>query len=110
MVKVKRKEESVKEKSLQKEKALNMALSHIQKEFGQGAIMKLGQDFRLDVSSIPTGSLSLDLALGIGGVPKGRIIEIFGPESSGKTAYPNRSQSAGDRRRHFRNDCSPGHG
>jgi len=68
-----------------KNKALSMALSHIEKEFGQGAIMKLGQDYKIDVSAIPTGSLSLDLALGIGGVPRGRVIEIFGPEASGKT-------------------------
>ena len=68
------------------EKALDLALSQIEKQFGKGAIMRLGNDEPLpDVSSIPTGSLSLDIALGVGGVPRGRVIEIFGPESSGKT-------------------------
>ena len=69
----------------EKEKALNNAISLIEKDFGKGAIMKLGQTVMEDVPAIPTGSLSLDIALGIGGIPKGRIIEIFGPESSGKT-------------------------
>lgn len=68
-----------------KQKALATALSQIEKQFGKGAVMKLGQQSALNVEAIPTGSLSLDLALGIGGVPRGRIIEIFGPESSGKT-------------------------
>ena len=69
----------------EKEKALNNAISLIEKDFGKGAIMKLGQTVMEDVPAISTGSLSLDIALGIGGIPKGRIIEIFGPESSGKT-------------------------
>ena len=68
-----------------KQKALETALSQIEKQFGKGAVMKLGQNSVLNVEAIPTGSLSLDIALGIGGVPRGRIIEIFGPESSGKT-------------------------
>lgn len=68
-----------------KAKALETALSQIKKQFGEGAVMRLGQDSILNVESIPTGSLSLDLALGIGGLPRGRIIEIYGPESSGKT-------------------------
>ena len=68
-----------------KEKALETALSQIEKQFGKGAIMRLGQTSSLNVEAIPTGSIALDAALGIGGVPKGRIIEIFGPESSGKT-------------------------
>ncbi len=68
-----------------KQKALETALGQIEKQFGKGAVMKLGQNSTLNVESISTGSLSLDLALGIGGVPKGRIIEVFGPESSGKT-------------------------
>ena len=68
-----------------KEKALETALSQIEKQFGKGAIMRLGQTSPLNVEAIPTGSIALDAALGIGGVPKGRIIEIFGPESSGKT-------------------------
>lgn len=69
----------------EKQKALETALGQIEKQFGKGAVMKLGQNSTLNVESISTGSLSLDLALGIGGVPKGRIIEIYGPESSGKT-------------------------
>ncbi len=70
---------------MEKEKALQAALSQIEKSFGKGSIMKLGQKQALDIDSISTGSLGLDIALGIGGLPKGRIIEIFGPESSGKT-------------------------
>ncbi len=68
-----------------KKKALATSISGIEKKFGKGAIMKLGANTQMKVSAIPTGSLTLDLALGIGGVPRGRIVEIFGPESSGKT-------------------------
>ena len=68
-----------------RQKALETALLQIEKDFGKGAVMKLGQNYGMNVEAIPTGSLSLDLALGIGGVPKGRIVEIYGPESSGKT-------------------------
>ena len=68
-----------------RKKALETALGQIEKQFGKGAVMKLGQDSTLNVEAISTGSLSLDIALGIGGVPRGRIIEIYGPESSGKT-------------------------
>jgi len=68
-----------------KNKALDTALAQIKKQFGEGAVMRLSQNSILNVESIPTGSLSLDLALGIGGLPRGRIIEIYGPESSGKT-------------------------
>ncbi len=68
-----------------KSKAIDIAVAQIEKQFGKGSIMKLGSKERVDVEVIPTGALSLDLALGIGGVPKGRIIEIYGPESSGKT-------------------------
>lgn len=70
---------------LEKKKALEMALGQIEKQFGKGAVMKLGENAHMNVEFIPTGSLSLDIALGIGGVPRGRIVEIFGPESSGKT-------------------------
>ena len=68
-----------------KKKALETVLAQIEKNYGKGAIMRLGEDIPVNVEAVPTGSLSLDLALGVGGVPKGRIIEIYGPESSGKT-------------------------
>jgi len=68
-----------------KHKALEAALGAIEKQFGSGAIMRMGQSKHLNVESIPTGSIGLDMALGVGGVPRGRIVEIFGPESSGKT-------------------------
>ena len=69
----------------EKKKALESALGQIEKQFGKGSVMKLGDFSAMNVEAIPTGALSLDVALGIGGIPKGRIIEIFGPESSGKT-------------------------
>ena len=69
----------------EKNKALAAAISQIDENFGKGSVMKLGQKAALDIESISTGSLSLDLALGIGGLPKGRVVEIYGPESSGKT-------------------------
>ncbi len=69
----------------EREKSLELAMSQIDRQFGKGAIMRLGADDIRKIDSIPTGALSLDLALGIGGVPRGRIVEIFGPESSGKT-------------------------
>lgn len=70
---------------MEKEKALELAIAQIEKQFGKGSIMKLGENAKMNVESIPTGALPLDIATGIGGVPKGRIIEIYGPESSGKT-------------------------
>ncbi len=70
---------------MEKEKALETAIQQIEKQFGAGSVMRLGDKRDMDVSYIPTGSLTLDLALGIGGVPRGRIVEIYGPESSGKT-------------------------
>ena len=76
-----KKQKELKEKS----KSLEAAISQIDQNFGKGSVMRLGQQQALDVEAISTGSLSLDLALGIGGLPKGRIIEIYGPESSGKT-------------------------
>jgi recombination protein RecA len=70
----------------ERSKALDVAVSQIEKQFGKGSIMRLGTKGAIaPVDSIPTGSISLDFALGIGGVPRGRVIEIFGPESSGKT-------------------------
>ena len=68
-----------------KKKALEAALGQIEKQFGKGSVMKLGDVSAMNIEAIPTGALSLDVALGIGGIPKGRIIEVFGPESSGKT-------------------------
>ena len=65
--------------------AIETVMNQIEKQYGKGSIVKLGSNKTLDIESIPTGSLALDIALGIGGVPKGRIIEIYGPESSGKT-------------------------
>ena len=84
----KKKDVKQEEKSLQyseRQKALELALSQIEKQFGKGSIMKLGSEIKVDVPAISTGALSLDLALGVGGMPRGRVIEIFGPESSGKT-------------------------
>ena len=69
----------------ERKKALDVALSQIEKQFGKGSVMRLGDYKAMEIESIPTGSLSLDIALGIGGLPRGRIIEIYGPESSGKT-------------------------
>ena len=69
----------------EKRKALDAAMGQIEKQFGKGSVMKLGEYKAMEVEAIPTGSLTLDVALGIGGIPKGRIIEIYGPESSGKT-------------------------
>ncbi len=69
----------------EKRKALEVAMNQIEKQFGKGSVMKLGEFKAMEVEAIPTGALSLDIALGIGGVPRGRIVEVFGPESSGKT-------------------------
>jgi recombination protein RecA len=71
--------------SMDRKKALDAALSQIERAFGKGSIMKLGANTAIEIEAIPTGSLGLDIALGIGGLPRGRVIEIFGPESSGKT-------------------------
>ena len=71
---------------IDKMKALDAAIAHIEKQYGKGSVMKLGDNAaKMDVETVPTGALSLDLALGLGGIPKGRIVEIYGPESSGKT-------------------------
>ena len=69
----------------EKSNALNLAIEKLEKTYGQGTIMKLSDENIVKIPSIPTGSLSLDIALGIGGLPKGRVVEIYGPESSGKT-------------------------
>tara|TARA_B100001964_G_C13918137_1_gene458963 strand:+ start:395 stop:676 length:282 start_codon:yes stop_codon:yes gene_type:complete len=68
-------------------KALDATVSLIEKNYGKGSIMKLGSNAKIDIESISTGSLGLDIALGIGGVPKGRVVEIYGPESSGKQLW-----------------------
>ena len=73
------------EDKMEKERALASAISQIEKNYGKGSVMKLGQRQEMNIESIPTGSIALNIALGVGGLPKGRIIEIFGPESSGKT-------------------------
>ncbi len=70
---------------MERDKALEMALGQIEKQFGKGAVMRMGENVHMQVEAISTGALSLDLALGIGGVPRGRIVELFGPESSGKS-------------------------
>ena len=82
------KKSAVKEESKDisdRQKALELALSQIEKQFGKGSIMRLGGQVKTDIEAIPTGALTLDLALGVGGLPRGRVIEIFGPEASGKT-------------------------
>ena len=70
---------------MERDKALEMAMGQIEKQFGKGAIMKMGENLDMQIEAIPTGALSLDIALGIGGLPRGRVVEIFGPESSGKS-------------------------
>ena len=76
-----------KDKEIDKDKMLDQVLADIEKQFGKGAIMKLGGQNNMEIDTVSTGSLSLDIALGVGGYPKGRIIEIYGPESSGKTTF-----------------------
>jgi recombination protein RecA len=70
---------------VERDKALEMALGQIEKQFGKGSVMKMGEKGSMAIESIPTGALALDLALGIGGLPRGRVTEIYGPESSGKS-------------------------
>ncbi|PIP27154.1 MAG: recombinase RecA [Candidatus Moranbacteria bacterium CG23_combo_of_CG06-09_8_20_14_all_39_10] len=79
------KEESIKENSKENNKGVEAVVDSIKEKFGEGIIMKLGDVKRVDVEAIPTGAVSLDIALGIGGIPRGRVIEVYGPESSGKT-------------------------
>ena len=80
-------EEEIMSKTVEKDKALAQVLADIEKQFGKGAIMKLGEQKNMEIDVVPSGSISLDIALGVGGYPKGRIIEIYGPESSGKTTF-----------------------
>ncbi|MGH9122004.1 MAG: ATPase domain-containing protein, partial [Acidimicrobiales bacterium] len=70
---------------VERDKALEVAMTQIEKQFGKGAVMRMGERPNMGIEAIPTGALSLDIALGIGGLPRGRIVEIFGPESSGKS-------------------------
>ena len=88
---------------MEKDKALAAALSQIEKSYGKGSVMILGQRQEMNIESIPTGSVGLDVALGVGGLPKGRIIEIFGPESSGKTTLTLHVISEAQKKR--RNMC-----
>ena len=76
-----------KDKEIDKDKMLDQVLADIEKQFGKGAIMRLGSNNSMEIDVSSTGSISLDIALGVGGYPKGRIIEIYGPESSGKTTF-----------------------
>ena len=87
-----------------KNKALKMALDKIEKDFGKGSIMRLGDKTSVDCECIPTGALALDIALGIGGVPRGRIIEIYGPESSGKTTLAQYDDRGNIGKRYRRQD------
>ena len=82
---VKEKEEKIIQPAGDRDKALKLAIEKIEKDFGKGSIMKLGDKPSVSVETIPTGALALDIALGVGGIPRGRIIEVYGPESSGKT-------------------------
>ncbi|MBN1871430.1 MAG: recombinase RecA [Candidatus Omnitrophica bacterium] len=84
MVKAKEVEEHKDEKGA-KTKALDLAINQIEKQFGKGSIMKLGEGYKAEVATISTGALTLDMALGVGGLPRGRVIEVYGPEASGKT-------------------------
>jgi recombination protein RecA len=70
---------------MERDKALDTALGQIEKQFGKGSVMRMGENLNMGIESISTGAMSLDLALGIGGLPRGRIVEIYGPESSGKS-------------------------
>src|ERR1700693_3936396 len=70
---------------MERDKALEMAMGQIEKQFGKGAVMRMGENLSMGIEAIPTGALALDIALGIGGLPRGRVVEVFGPESSGKS-------------------------
>src|SRR6266568_8924786 len=78
-------QQTVNNRNDEKQRALGLALGQIEKQYGKGAIMRLGESQIADIAVIPTGSLALDAALGVGGIPRGRVTEIYGPEASGKT-------------------------
>src|ERR1700721_1741513 len=79
-----------------REKALDAALGQIEKQFGKGSIMRMGENLHMNIESIPTGALALDMALGIGGLPRGRIVELYGPESSGKSTLAMQGGAAAE--------------
>ena len=85
LVKKTKEENMATEDKNDKGKALESAIGQIEKQFGKGSIMKLGENLHMNIEAISTGALSLDLALGVGGLPRGRVVEVFGPESSGKS-------------------------
>ena len=90
-----------------RDKSLETALAQIERQFGRGSVMRLGDEVRAPIEVIPTGAISLDIALGIGGLPRGRVVEIFGPEGSGKTtlaleAIANAQKGGWDRSLHRR--------
>ena len=88
---------------MDKTKALDAALSQIERAFGKGSIMRLGEGQVVEIEAVSTGSLGLDIALGIGGLPRGRVVEIYGPESSGKTTLALHTHRRGpEERRHLR--------
>jgi recombination protein RecA len=89
--------------SMDKTKALSAALSQIERQFGKGSVMRLGKNDRsMDVETISSGSLGLDIALGVGGLPRGRVVEIYGPESSGKTTLALHTVAEGQNTRSIR--------
>jgi hypothetical protein len=97
--------------TLDRDKALDMALAQIDKQFGKGSVMRLGDSAAQAIKVIPTGSIALDIALGIGGLPRGRVIEVYGPEASGKTTVAGRRRHRGLHRRRARPrpGVRPGH-
>ncbi|GIT46913.1 MAG: hypothetical protein Ct9H300mP12_14980 [Acidimicrobiales bacterium] len=89
------------EAGAERNKALDMALGQIEKQFGTGAVMKMGDKGAMSIETVPTGALALDLALGIGGIPRGRVVEIFGPEGSGKTTLATHVVAEAQRKRRY---------
>ena len=92
-----------------RQKALDAALAQIDKQFGKGSVMRLGDEVRAPIEVIPTGSIALDVALGIGGLPRGRVVEIYGPESSGKTTVALHAVANAQRRHRRASGLPAGH-
>ncbi len=90
-----------------REKALESVLGQIDKQFGKGSVMRLGDDTRAPIEAIPTGSVALDVALGIGGLPRGRVVEVYGPESSGKTTVALHAVASAQRLAASRRSSTP---